>query len=583
MRIFLIALLAAISYAQTVGEITCEDVSGEYTYGERDRVVTLTQTDCEGTSSDGWTFTVEGVTHIYIIRPKTRILGNIMPNGDLIFSNGYIYTSNENPSGAIGEGNFATGKYGVPACPRHDTLSITSREFCEQVAQGFINVGYATESNFEAEPSDGTVCYFNAEAPYSINFDSNYGAQSQWVCRIVEDPTSSPSVLPPSTFPSTDIPTTFPSSESTVQPSSQPSSNPSLQPVPHPTTSTTERSFLPILEDFTAHPSSNPSTAPSYSPSIDGNSNENSYVRMELKMEGVTSENFASLGPPVKKALADQTSKNADEISLLWDGIAIRRVLQNGDSVTAEFIASSGDEMNSLANTISSIDDKDLMDSISKELTSVNIVGVSITEIGEVTIIEAPSAPTESPDTSSTEIILLPSNSDSSDEGPWYEHPAFIMGYVVIWMCFCSFVIVRHVLNENLKKIQYDFKKEEEKREEAGKIEIRAEGKKIQYDFTKEEEKREEAGKIEIRAEGGASIGDDDNYAGQENKPKRKTKVTGMHRRGHSLVDEFDEFYMTTINDEFAEVTGKQHFIYAGGSTTAPGEFDEPRNKQNTL
>ena len=71
-------------------------------------------------------------------------------------------------------------------------------------------------------------------------------------------------------------------------------------------------------------------------------------------MKGVTLDNFESLGPPVKKALADQTSKNADEISLLWEGIAIRRILTNEDSVTAEFIASSGDEMNSLANTISS-------------------------------------------------------------------------------------------------------------------------------------------------------------------------------------------------------------------------------------
>ena len=75
---------------------------------------------------------------------------------------------------------------------------------------------------------------------------------------------------------------------------------------------------------------------------------------MELKMEGVTSANFASLGPPVKKALAEQTSKREDEIALLWGGIAIRRLLQNQDSVTAEFIASSAEEMNSLANSISS-------------------------------------------------------------------------------------------------------------------------------------------------------------------------------------------------------------------------------------
>jgi len=271
---------------------------------------------------------------------------------------------------------------------------------------------------------------------------------------------------------------------------------------------------------------------------------------MELKMQGVTSENFDSLGPPVKKALAEKTSKRAEEISLLWSGIAIRRLLQNDDSVTAEFTASSGDEMNSLASTISSIDDNDLMDSISQELTSANIVGVSITEIGEVTTIEAPSTPTESPNISSTETILLSSNSDSSDEGKWYEQTAFIWGYVVIWMCFCSFVIVRHVLNENLKKIQFDFNKEE---------------------------KPEETTQVEIRTEGGASIDNHDKFAGQEEKPERKI----VHRRGSSRVDEFDEFYMKNIHAEFEEVTGKEDIICAGGSTTEPDETDEPRNKQN--
>lgn len=210
-------------------------------------------------------------------------------------------------------------------------------------------------------------------------------------------------------------------------------------------------------------------------------------------MEGVTSANFASLGPPVKKALAEQTSKREDEIALLWGGIAIRRLLQNQDSVTAEFIASSAEEMNSLANSISSMDDTELMHSISEELTSAGIVGVSITEIGEVTM-EDPSATLKK---------------DSSDEGPWYEQTVFIWGYVLIWLFFCTFVIVRHVLKEKLDKISYDFKKEDEEQAETD--------------------------QVEIRPEGDASVVVTDNVTEKENKTKSQLRDTGTRSRKHSL------------------------------------------------
>jgi len=211
-------------------------------------------------------------------------------------------------------------------------------------------------------------------------------------------------------------------------------------------------------------------------------------------MEGVTSANFASLGPPVKKALAEQTSKREDEIALLWGGIAIRRLLQNQDSVTAEFIASSAEEMNSLANSISSMDDTELMHSISEELTSAGIVGVSITEIGEVTM-EDPSATLKK---------------DSSDEGPWYEQTVFIWGYVLIWLFFCTFVIVRHVLKEKLDKISYDFKKEDEEQAETD--------------------------QVEIRPEGDASVVVTDNVTEKENKTKSNLRDTGTRSRKHSLA-----------------------------------------------
>ena len=84
-------------------------------------------------------------------------------------------------------------------------------------------------------------------------------------------------------------------------------------------------------------------------------------MEMELKMEGVTQENFASMGPPVKKALSDVTSTDVSSISLRWKGLLVRRHLEanesdatQADSIIAEFVVESNADIGGLTTTISS-------------------------------------------------------------------------------------------------------------------------------------------------------------------------------------------------------------------------------------
>jgi len=115
-------------------------------------------------------------------------------------------------------------------------------------------------------------------------------------------------------------------------------------------------------------------------------------VAVELKVVGVTEENWVDVEPHLKKGVSSAYNVPEKDIELSLDPASSRRHLSEERSVIATIET---DDANSLTQEIENTPTEDVMSAVSESLESGGVEGVSLTEISAPVIVTTTTAPTE--------------------------------------------------------------------------------------------------------------------------------------------------------------------------------------------